>query len=206
MEDRDSPSSQVLKEAKVRIESPSICYIKLEDFDKNMMLCVDESYLGGSCTGDSGGPLHCRKFRGYDEQVGIVSFGVSRTCKVSPGAYTDVSKILPWIRSYTESIKTTRSPMTLPPTIASTPPVLQRPKCQSITAYYTGIFKNKKISDGLFSYLYSPSRSYPVQFEIKVVANLFYQRYYLKMSNWNESVSHGDNFYIGFSAADEEHE
>jgi secreted trypsin-like serine protease len=171
----------------VRIESPETCKnSELSRFDEDVMLCVHESYLGGSCTGDSGGPLHCRRFREYDEQVGIVSFGISGTCRVSPSVYTDVSKLLPWIRNHIESIQTTLSP-----TIASTLPVLQRPKCQSITAYFTGTFKNQD----------NPDRYYPAQFEIKVTVNLTEERYHIITTHWNESVSKSDEFNIRFMAS-----
>ncbi|KAI6170522.1 Suppressor of tumorigenicity 14 protein-like protein [Aphelenchoides bicaudatus] len=98
----DGNSSKVLKEINVNVISPKNCSIS-RYFDKNTMICVNESYLAGTCTGDSGGPLLCSNNNEYNEQHGIVSFGLSTDCKKGPSVYTDVAKILPWIYDEIES-------------------------------------------------------------------------------------------------------
>jgi len=55
----------------------------------------------GACSGDSGGPITCRKSDGKWVQVGVVAWG-HRTCKGFPSVYTRVSKYLDFIKKTME--------------------------------------------------------------------------------------------------------
>merc|ERR1711970_1469395 len=55
----------------------------------------------GTCSGDSGGPIACRKSDGRWTQVGVVAWG-HRDCKGFPSVYTRVSKYLKWIHETIE--------------------------------------------------------------------------------------------------------
>ncbi|XP_032892111.1 granzyme K-like [Amblyraja radiata] len=59
---------------------------------QNMICAGDSAGRGGSCVGDSGGPLLCN-----GKYVGIVSFGTGCADPKIPGVYTFVSKYLRWI-------------------------------------------------------------------------------------------------------------
>lgn len=110
-----------------------------------------------------------------------------RSCRLSPSVYTDVSKISSWIRSYTEdSDKQPRTTLQPTPSVA----IVQSSKqsCQSLTGYYTGVFKNTE----------NPNRFYPAQFEIKVTADMTSKRYQIATTNWNHSVSNSNDFHVSF--------
>ncbi|XP_036919648.1 chymotrypsinogen 2 [Sturnira hondurensis] len=62
----------------------------------NIMVCAGASGIS-SCMGDSGGPLVCRK-GGAWTLVGIVSWGSSVCSTSSPGVYSRVTKLLPWVQ------------------------------------------------------------------------------------------------------------
>merc|ERR1739848_497385 len=61
------------------------------------VVCIDTTDGGGSCNGDSGGPLSIPGSR-Y-EQIGIVSFGSTLGCESAPAGFTEVSKYKSWISS-----------------------------------------------------------------------------------------------------------
>ncbi|XP_019361069.1 PREDICTED: chymotrypsinogen 2-like [Gavialis gangeticus] len=62
---------------------------------KDCMVCAGAEGAS-SCMGDSGGPLVCQK-DGIWTLVGIVSWGSNTCSPSSPGVYTRVSKLRPWI-------------------------------------------------------------------------------------------------------------
>merc|ERR1711890_99143 len=64
------------------------------------VVCIDTSDGGGSCNGDSGGPLSIPGKR-Y-EQIGIVSFGSTLGCESgAPAGFTEGSMYYDWISSVT---------------------------------------------------------------------------------------------------------
>ncbi|KAI6171380.1 Try-1 [Aphelenchoides bicaudatus] len=88
-----SPASNVLMEAKVNIFSPHNCK-NSSAFDKNTMICVNESKLAGSCSGDSGGPMLCSNDNEYSEQHGIVSFGLTTSYSSEDDSKSDEGPVL----------------------------------------------------------------------------------------------------------------
>ncbi|KAI6171381.1 Transmembrane protease serine 12 [Aphelenchoides bicaudatus] len=58
--DKTANPSKVLKELNVSVIEPHICNnMNSTVFDKNTMICVNESKNAGTCRGDSGSPLVC---------------------------------------------------------------------------------------------------------------------------------------------------
>jgi len=55
----------------------------------------------GTCSGDSGGPITCRKSDGKWVQVGLVAWG-HRDCRGFPSVFTRVSTYLKWIKETME--------------------------------------------------------------------------------------------------------
>jgi len=82
-----------------RVMSQSEC----ENYWGNLndgVVCIDTSDGGGSCNGDSGGPLSIPGAK-Y-EQIGIVSFGSTLGCESgAPAGFTEVSMYASWISSVT---------------------------------------------------------------------------------------------------------
>merc|ERR1719336_687080 len=82
-----------------RVMSQSEC----ENYWGNLnegVVCIDTSDGGGSCNGDSGGPLSIPG-SSY-EQIGVVSFGSTLGCESgAPAGFTEVSKYRSWISSVT---------------------------------------------------------------------------------------------------------
>jgi len=64
------------------------------------VVCIDTTDGGGSCNGDSGGPLSIPG--ATYEQIGIVSFGSTLGCESgAPAGFTEVTKYISWISSVT---------------------------------------------------------------------------------------------------------
>jgi secreted trypsin-like serine protease len=64
------------------------------------VVCIDTTDGGGSCNGDSGGPLSIPGAQ-Y-EQIGIVSFGSTLGCESgAPAGFTEVTMYRDWISSVT---------------------------------------------------------------------------------------------------------
>merc|ERR1712110_90048 len=85
-----------------RVMSQSEC----ENYWGNLnegVVCIDTTDGGGSCNGDSGGPLSRYDLdRSRYEQIGIVSFGSTLGCESgAPAGFTEVSKYINWISSVT---------------------------------------------------------------------------------------------------------
>merc|ERR1712242_334491 len=98
--DSSSGISEVLRYVDDRrVMSQSEC----ENYWGNLnegVVCIDTTDGGGSCNGDSGGPLSIPGSR-Y-EQIGIVSFGSTLGCESgAPAAFTEVSMYSDWISSVT---------------------------------------------------------------------------------------------------------
>ncbi|KAI2644949.1 Granzyme B(G,H) [Labeo rohita] len=86
--------SNHLMETNVTIMNSKECESKWGegDFSASLMMCVYRD--GGSCDGDTGGPLVCG-----DAAVGVTSFGDPEICNSPerPEVYTKISVYLPWI-------------------------------------------------------------------------------------------------------------
>lgn len=91
------------------IEVPVVPHNKCQAAFRNTRLgpsfILDPSYMcaGGeenvdACTGDGGAPLVCPADSNRYYQVGIVAWGIGCGQRGVPGAYTDVTKFMPWIR------------------------------------------------------------------------------------------------------------
>ena len=71
------------------------------------MFCSDankgQGQPKGHCAGDQGGPLVC-KDNENDEAIvaGVISW--SKSCGNSPGVYSRVTHVLPWIKEYLVSL------------------------------------------------------------------------------------------------------
>ena len=64
-------------------------------------LCAVKPSGGGSCYGDSGGPL-MSNFKGKTFAIGIVSWGIKCGDPNTPGVYTRVDPYLSWIKENTK--------------------------------------------------------------------------------------------------------
>lgn len=93
-----------------RIEVPIVPHNQCQDAFRSTRLgqffVLDQSYMcaGGeenvdACTGDGGAPLVCAADGSRYYQAGIVAWGIGCGQKNIPGAYTDVSKFVDWIRT-----------------------------------------------------------------------------------------------------------
>ncbi|KAK9968724.1 hypothetical protein ABG768_003032 [Culter alburnus] len=90
----DGSASNLLMEAKVSIMNNTECRNRWgELYSVSQMICVYGR--GGSCFGDSGGPLICG-----NTAVGITSFGAQH-CNSSehPNVYAKISQYIQWIRT-----------------------------------------------------------------------------------------------------------
>ncbi|XP_063241648.1 chymotrypsinogen A-like [Bacillus rossius redtenbacheri] len=63
------------------------------------LFCTLGEHGTATCQGDSGGALAIREDDGEYTQIGLVSFGSSKTCSNYPTGYTNVSSHLQWIKS-----------------------------------------------------------------------------------------------------------
>jgi len=89
--------SDVLKEASTTISTESVC-TDTYGANSTIDICVTD-INGGSCNGDSGGPLIIKDAGGdaaKDLQIGIVSYG-PKVCLNNPGMYSRVSYAYAWI-------------------------------------------------------------------------------------------------------------
>ncbi|XP_042567796.1 granzyme B-like isoform X1 [Cyprinus carpio] len=88
-------ASDRLMEANMKIMKNTQCKNKWKGrkYSVSKMMCVFG--CGGSCKGDSGGPLICG-----DTAVGVTSFGDANVCNSPehPNVYTKISAYLKWIR------------------------------------------------------------------------------------------------------------
>ncbi|XP_023610358.1 ovochymase-2 [Myotis lucifugus] len=106
---------QVLQEVNLPILTQEECVAALLTLNKPIsgqtFLCT--GFLDGgrdACQGDSGGSLMCRNKRGTWTLAGVTSWGsgcgrgwrnnVQKDDQGSPGIFTDLSKVLPWIRKH----------------------------------------------------------------------------------------------------------
>ncbi|ELK24762.1 Ovochymase-2 [Myotis davidii] len=106
---------QVLQEVNLPILTQEECVAALLTLNKPIsgqtFLCT--GFLDGgrdACQGDSGGSLMCRNKKGTWTLAGVTSWGsgcgrgwrnnVQKDDQGSPGIFTDLSKVLPWIRKH----------------------------------------------------------------------------------------------------------
>lgn len=96
-------SSDVLLQAKVPIQSRSVCSQTYRREVPHTQLCVGGGDLQDSCKGDSGGPLqapapYLDEYKVRMVEFGIVSMGVTSCGQISlPGLYTNVAVYVQWI-------------------------------------------------------------------------------------------------------------
>merc|ERR1712195_54807 len=82
-----------------RVMSQAECEDYWGDLNEGVV-CIDTTDGGGSCNGDSGGPLSIPGAQ-Y-EQIGIVSFGSTAGCESgAPAGFTEVTMYRDWISSVT---------------------------------------------------------------------------------------------------------
>lgn len=102
-EDEEAPTSDQLLSAEMPLVDDGTCAIALDAEDEGFDPAT-ETCAGGtgadSCYGDSGGPLVVFAADGTPRLVGVVSWGI--VCGgASPGVYSDVAGLAPWITSIT---------------------------------------------------------------------------------------------------------
>jgi len=85
---------QILQELQGSIVDKSVCRRYFQDVLTDKMLCFG-TLTSGACSGDSGGPLACRR-NGKFHLAGVVSFG-EQTCSGAPGVFTKVTAYKSWI-------------------------------------------------------------------------------------------------------------
>ncbi|TDG43110.1 hypothetical protein AWZ03_010467 [Drosophila navojoa] len=96
-------SSDVLLQAKVPMQSRSVCAQTYRREVPHTQLCVGGGDLQDSCKGDSGGPLqapapYLDEYKVRMVEFGIVSMGVTSCGQISlPGLYTNVADYVQWI-------------------------------------------------------------------------------------------------------------
>jgi hypothetical protein len=90
---------EVLQEAQLPLVDFSTANAIWEDTLTSNMIAAGNLSQGGvdSCSGDSGGPLLVRDFDGAWTLAGLTSFGDGCAMPNSPGIYTRVSQIRPWL-------------------------------------------------------------------------------------------------------------
>lgn len=90
---------EVLQEAQLPLVDFSTANAIWEDTLTPNMIAAGNLSQGGvdSCSGDSGGPLLVRDFDGVWTLAGLTSFGDGCAQPNSPGIYTRVSQIRPWL-------------------------------------------------------------------------------------------------------------
>uniref|UniRef100_A0AAG5CN93 Peptidase S1 domain-containing protein n=2 Tax=Anopheles TaxID=7164 RepID=A0AAG5CN93_ANOAO len=97
----DDELTDVLLQTRAPIQSSKKCEEAYGDFIKlhRGHLCAGNlDGAGGTCVGDSGGPLQCRiSKRGPWILVGITSFGSGCAFKNYPDVYTKISFYRQWI-------------------------------------------------------------------------------------------------------------
>lgn len=95
----------MLQEVAVKIISRDRCkkYHGYDTVNENMICAGYENGGRDSCSGDSGGPLVCRPGPVGTPWVlyGIISWGHGCARKGSPGVYTNVPKLIDWVREKT---------------------------------------------------------------------------------------------------------
>ncbi|XP_075221525.1 uncharacterized protein LOC142324567 [Lycorma delicatula] len=92
-----NPSS-ILQKLQVTVLTNRQCAIQIDDRVGSGMICASPSDLGGTCFGDSGGPLSVEN-DGIGVLIGIVSFGVTGCAIIPafPDLYTRVTEYINWI-------------------------------------------------------------------------------------------------------------
>ncbi|XP_073459288.1 neurotrypsin [Aquarana catesbeiana] len=96
--------SRTLQQASVTLLPKRICEERYKGRFTGRMLCAGsppEQKHVDSCQGDSGGPLVCERTGGSWVVYGVTSWGYGCGVKDSPGVYTKVSALIPWIKSLT---------------------------------------------------------------------------------------------------------
>ncbi|XP_077653386.1 ovochymase-2-like [Urocitellus parryii] len=114
----DGILSQVLQEVNLPILSKKECVAALltlkKPFNGKTFLCTGSPDGGrDACKGDSGGSLMCRNKKGAWTLAGVTSWGLGcgrswrnngqKDEQGSPGIFTDISKVLPWIREHIQT-------------------------------------------------------------------------------------------------------
>lgn len=92
------PDPETLQQLRVSVVPQTECEAKYPGLTADMLCAGDAVGGGDACYGDYGGPLVCRRPRGF-VQAGIISFGRCST-RDRPGVYTRVSQYLDFINSY----------------------------------------------------------------------------------------------------------
>lgn len=89
---------ETLQQLQVSVVPQSACETKYPGLTGDMLCASDMIGEGDACDGDYGGPLVCRRNRGF-VLAGVISFGSCNT-RDRPGVYTRVSEYLDFINSY----------------------------------------------------------------------------------------------------------
>lgn len=102
-----STTTSKLKFAKVPIINHHKCERSFQDNRLGRRFTLHESFIcaGGeagvdSCTNDGGSPLVCPRADGSFYLAGLVSWGLDCGQENIPGAYTNIQKLLSWIKIY----------------------------------------------------------------------------------------------------------
>lgn len=107
----ESKMSDDLNTVALRIQEPHVCKDMYDPqrshpetgFNEKLDICAAGEVGHDSCAGDSGGPL-MYKSKNYNNMImiGITSFSNGKYAqeKKSPGAYTDITRYLDWLKQF----------------------------------------------------------------------------------------------------------
>jgi secreted trypsin-like serine protease len=136
------PSEQ-LQDTDTVVQSPSDCSAQAAQlgatFDPSSQICVIDapSYAGGTCHGDSGGPVFAEQ-AGASVELGIVSSGAADCDTTQADFLTRGDVIAPWADGWISAVKPAPKPVPTATPPATAPPATASPVAGPEAGTYNG--------------------------------------------------------------------